>query len=107
MCMEDIRIGRRKVSRMYFVDVSTSWTRIAAANPRRTRLEFNHNSTASAFWYNDPNVSTSTGIHFTRTTPPVVIDVEQHGQLATGEIWAVSASGTIRVSVIETVLQEE
>lgn len=107
MCMEDVRIGRRKKSIVRFVDVGTTWTRIITANPRRTFVRFNHNSTAGAFWYVDGNQPTSSGFFFTRTMPDVTLDVEKEGQIATGEIWAIASSGTVRVAIIETVLDDE
>jgi hypothetical protein len=106
MCMEDVRIGRRKVTRFRFVDVPTTWTKICDANSMRTYLLIQNISTSSSFVWFEPNVSTSTGIHVTRTIPPLELDIEKHGQCVASDIYAIASGAAQRLVILETILQE-
>jgi hypothetical protein len=104
--MEDVRIGRRKVTRYRFIDVPITWTKICEANSMRTYLLIQNTTTSSSFVWFDPNVTTSTGIHVTRTLPQLELDVEKHGQCVASDIYAVASGASQRLVVVETILQE-
>jgi len=104
--MEDIRIGRRKSTRFRFVDVPTTWTKICDSNSMRTHLLIQNTTTGSIFVWFEPNVTISTGIHVTRTTLPLELDIESHGQCAASDIYAAASGSAQRLVILETILQE-
>ena len=107
MCMEDVRIGRKKWSITRFVDVPTSWTRILSANSKRTHVMIQNTTTGAVFVWSNPNDGTATGFNVTRTVPPLELEVEVHGQIATADLYAIAASTAQRLVIIETILQDD
>jgi hypothetical protein len=64
-------------------------------------------SASTAFVWSNPNDGTTTGFHVTRTIPPLELEVEVHGQIATADLYAIAAGSAQRLVIIETILQDE
>jgi len=105
--MEDVRIGRKKWSITRFVDVPTSWTKIISANSKRTHVMIQNTTTGSVFVWSNPNDGVTTGFHVTRTVPPLELEVEEHGQIATADIYAIASGSAQRIVILESILQDD
>lgn len=108
MCIEDVRLGRRKWSKLAINNVDPSnWTKIAGADKRRTA--FRLNIQAGAQWF----------VWFSTTTPPFgaglmseppyspLYTIEEYGSMVTWPIWVISLSGSSPISSIEVGLEIE
>jgi hypothetical protein len=105
--MEDVRIGRKKWSITRFVDVPTSWVKILSANSKRTHVTIQNTTASSTFVWTNPNDGITTGFHVTRTIPALELEVEEHGQIATADLYAIASGAAQRIVIIETILQDD
>lgn len=109
MCLEDVRLGRKKYTAVRQVTVGAGAVPLLAFALKRTHITihtFNAgNVQVSPAADNTPFNSDGT-FTVTRSNPPIDFDVEVHGDMVTKE-WRASAAAPIDIIVVETFLDVE
>lgn len=109
MCMEDIRIGRKSSSwcKVFSITAGTAQT-IASANPRRIALTIGNGGGSVMMAY--PAVIADqilAGFPTASGCGPLYFDLGNVGSMLWQEWRAQPSAGTVLVTVIETILDEQ
>lgn len=94
-------------SRPQFDVVSTSTTVAELVRNRADRVALllqNIGSAAVFVWF-DPSVSTTRGFRLAPQGGTLGFVLDEDGEVTTAELWAVAASGTPEVSILETIVE--
>jgi hypothetical protein len=105
--MEDIRIGRISTARVVSTAVATTATQVLARDNRRTSVTFGAAPSGTHTISPEKSVAATTGLNIGTATPPVQFTVQEHGQLVTGEWWAVHSVGAVNLTAVETYLPQD
>lgn len=107
MCMEDIRIGRRKRGIVLNLSVGVNADVIIPTDKSRTHMTILSNPNANILWNLDTTTAGLVAAVLPPTGPNVDMDIESNGDIVTRNIALRSGAGTIVVSILLTRLDEE
>lgn len=107
MCMEDVRIGRRKINSYKSISMQPGDIfQAGAAAKNRTRIRIGTSSGTLTISPLNSDGPLNSGFIANITKPDFEIDIETHGDIVT-QAWVVRAGGVMNVSVIETFLEDK
>lgn len=106
MCMEGIRIGRRTKINQYTWSTGVGQAQIVPPNPRRVALMIGSPVSSVAFIAPALPVTTTTGIPINTGQNPIILNIEDHGELVTTAWFGTSAAGRDGL-IVEVLLDEE
>lgn len=107
MCMEDVRIGRRSVTTMENVVVTTTAKIAIPPDPHRLSLVIGPTVSGNCTLSLNPGVPNSYGFPLGTSTAPLVLSLQQHGDIVTRGWHAVSSMGGAVFSYAASSLAEE
>lgn len=94
MCKEGIQLGRTTVSGVSSTSISTTGIEAVPADPYRTCLIITP-PTANRITLSDKaDVTDGNGIVLAAGNPPLILDIEHHGNLVTKRLYGVSNTGS-------------
>ncbi len=102
MCIEDLRLGRRRVTGMRVAATDTSVLEVAPANSRRVAIGFEWaNAAETVRLATDFNPTAAQGIRLSGTQPFRYFTVEEHGDMVMRQWRSFGDSGQTALTVIE------
>jgi hypothetical protein len=109
MCLEDIRLGRKKISAPKTVAVAGAPGNIViGTNEARVALIISNDSASQVL--HGPkgmDLSATQGLALTSNHPIEVMRIEDWGNAICGEWFALSVAGPSNVSIVEVLLQDK
>lgn len=107
MCMEDVRIGRKTLSRSATVPVGTGVGVLVPANKDRYTLIISAPETNPLWLTWEPAAAAGTGIRIAAGSPPVMLSIQEHGALVRGPIYASIPLGAETITFAESILEQQ
>lgn len=107
MCMEDVRIGRRRRFIEHVVTLGASPVQVLQASPKRVAIVFNGAASAALCSYSTQKSTSFPGLFVPFQSPPVTLTVEVHGEMVKAGWFGDASGATPTVSVFEVLLDEE
>jgi hypothetical protein len=104
--MDDVRIGRRTLSRNVSVVLAAGIKLILPGNPARFSIVFCGPQAGQVACSTDPNVVALAGLQFITNSAPVMLTIQEHGDLVRQAWYAFSSGGATAMTIFETILQE-
>jgi hypothetical protein len=105
--MEDIRIGRKKISRVSAVTVANGVsTPLAQHSNNRTHIAFAVTTTQAGITPIDGDPTTNAAFHVAANIPHLSFDIEEYGDLVTKAWEGAGVGAASLVLVTETFLEE-
>lgn len=106
MCMEDKRIGRRTLGTEKAVVVGVANTPIVGGSPSRVMLCFNPPIAGQVTFSTVNNVTFGGGINLAAGCDPIVLTIEEFGDLVRKPWFAFADAANRTVGVFEGILSE-
>ena len=107
MCMEDIRLGRKTISRFVTVNVDSTSILIVKGDPNRIALTFFPPPTNLYYVNSRKAAATGTGAPILSTAHELTLTIQDHGDAVRGEWYAIAPVAAVNVNYLETVLLEQ
>ena len=109
MCMEDIRIGRKKiyqVTDVYVPNGTVPLVQLVGRNAYRTALILSQNGATEYSLSLEANAGGLAFMEVNQYNNIVTLDVEIHGQLVMDDVYVYVSGGNSFFRVIEVILRE-
>ena len=108
MCLEDVRLGRQEGSGAdSFSCPDATSTQICGQDPLRTCLILSVSGATPAVACPSPlNPTTDAGFYLSRTTPSVMLTIQEHGLIVTQPWFASGIGATSEVMLITSRLEK-
>ena len=107
MCMEDVRIYRETGVHSTVVNVLTTPTLLVGDSFQRVAIVLSCPATTRITISEDPNVTDLNGIVLFPNGYPLILDIQQVGNLVTRRLYAVSQTAPQTLGFAETFLLRE
>lgn len=107
MCLEDYRLGRATGSGLRVVSVGTTAVQLSSGSPNRVAVIISGPASATVTIGMDASVTSGQGIRIPAGVAPVILTLVQHGDIVRRPLYAISASGTETIGIIETYLETQ
>lgn len=107
MCIEDIRIGRRTVTRELRAIIANTSGIFVQSSPKRTVLVFLPPPSGVLTLSMDDPVTGNQGIVLNTSSPPIVMTVQQWGDVTKRNFFAIHSVGGVVCTAFEGVLEED
>jgi hypothetical protein len=105
--MEDIRIGRRSLSReLAFTTPAAGALQVLGGSPNRIAIVLGAPLAGVLTYSTNSNPTTGLGINVTVGQDPVVLSIQDAGEIVTHQFWVIGDAAARVGAVIETILGE-
>jgi len=101
MCLEDLQVGRRRTSRIRSVTAGLVAIKLTDRSPTRVGLILSSHPTSQLTVGEGDAVTALAGLHLPPLSAPLVLSVEQHGDLVTKELWIISNVAASLAGIVE------
>src|SRR5437667_6532007 len=107
MCMEDIRLGRKTMSRVGFTNITSTGNLVIGPNPRRVALCFFSSQTRYFTISNNNPTTLFEGITIGVSGSPILLNIKDHGNCVCKAWYGIASAGSDDIGWIEAELVEE
>ena len=107
MCMEDVRIGRRSISQNYSFTTGVTAHQVLPGSDNRVSVILGSPLAGTITYFDEANPVSGLGFNIGAGQPPMVLNIQDHGDVVRHQWWAIADAAARVHAVGETILQEQ